>query len=135
MSTLEPVSTTASAPAASAARRTVPALPGSRTWHSTAISRGRASRTSLKGHVHKVADGDDSLRGHGVRHRGEDVVGGQPGVDAFGQFLKLRVAVQACLAGVHLTDHAGLPRGHSLAVQGQGFPDGLGAFGQELAAL
>ena len=41
-------STTPSAPAASAARRTVPALPGSRTWASTATRRGRAGRATLR---------------------------------------------------------------------------------------
>ena len=43
-STLSPASTTASAPAASALRSTVPALPGSRMSASTATSRGRAGQ-------------------------------------------------------------------------------------------
>ena len=42
------VSTTASAPAASAARTTVPALPGSRTWASTSRVRGWEPRTCSK---------------------------------------------------------------------------------------
>ncbi len=43
------MSTTASAPAASAVRSTVPAFPGSRTWASTATSFGRAASTSANG--------------------------------------------------------------------------------------
>src|SRR4051812_48541336 len=48
-STLASLSTTPPAPAASAARTTVPALPGSRTCARTATSAGRAARTVASG--------------------------------------------------------------------------------------
>ncbi|CAM5711888.1 hypothetical protein SCANM63S_09693 [Streptomyces canarius] len=48
-STEASVRITASAPAASAQRSTVPALPGSRTWARTATSFGRAARMSSNG--------------------------------------------------------------------------------------
>ncbi len=135
MSTLDAVRTTASAPAASAARRTVPALPGSRTSHSTAISRGPASSTVVQAHVQEAADRENALRGDRVRHRGEDFVGGEEGGGALGECLQVRVPVQAGLARVDLVDNAGLPRGQPLLVQHQGFPDRLRPLGQELAAL
>ena len=46
-STVRPVSTTASAPAASAARMIVPRFPGSRTSSQIATSRGEAANTSF----------------------------------------------------------------------------------------
>ena len=83
-STLASVTTTASAPAASATRRTVPALPGSRTWASTQTQRGRAASTSSSAVVRCRADGEQALRrsaavGHGGEHLVGDPVHRQPG--------------------------------------------------------
>ena len=72
MSTLESLSRTASAPAASALRMTVPALPGSRIVGQD----HQESRAQLKHHVEVDIDGptdcDDPLRDQRVAHGGED---------------------------------------------------------------
>ena len=126
---------TASAPAASAARSTVPALPGSRTWHSTAISRGPASSTCsrLTSRKPQTATMPCGVTVSAIAASTSSVASRARG--SLGQFLQLRVPVQAGLAGVHLVDDAGLPRGNPLPVQDQGLTDRLRAFGQELAAL
>ena len=63
------VEDTASAPAASAVRRIVPALPGSLASTRTATRRARR-RTPCAGYVDPPADRDQALRGDGLRQRG-----------------------------------------------------------------
>ena len=74
-STVSPASRTAPAPAASATRITVPALPGSRDADQHRDEGGRPGERDPDGHVEEVADGDEALRGDGVRERLRGPVG------------------------------------------------------------
>ena len=111
-STLCAVSTTASAPTASAARITVPAFPGSRTWARTATSRGGPREHRSEGVRREGRDRDDLL---GVRaHRGEHL--GRPDVHPDVALARgvddLRVALRRRGGDVHVLHVRG---GHGLA--------------------
>ena len=124
-STLSPASTTASAPAASALRSTVPALPGSRMSARTATSRGRAGQRGRQRHVERRADRDDALRGGGLGQRGRGPVGDRG--DRYA-------------GSVRALDQVGVPVGGGVGdeqlarrrVVRERLPDGLRPLGQEL---
>ena len=91
-STASPVSSTASAPAASAVRMTVPALPGSATPARTATSRAPCRACDRVGVV-AAADQDQPLRVHGVGEARDRLVGDEGGADAGGPGADQQVAL------------------------------------------
>ena len=105
-STESPASTTASAPAASAQRSRVPALPGSRTSAATTTSRGELVRASASGTSTKRQTATHTLRVDGVGDRGHDVVGdlGPRDVSRVGGVAQRGVPAGGGRGRVHLDD-------------------------------
>ena len=115
-STLSPAKITQSAPAASAVRTTVPALPGSRASTSTTTSRwpgpgGRRGQRLGQPDPRQVGDGDQPLRGDGLRQRRGRVVGHQvDGRRGRQPGEQRRVPLGRRRGREHLADDAGLDR-------------------------